>query len=122
MTGGVLLSFWIVLSLINFRRQPSDDHRRGDPVAKSLKKIATDGLLIVGDAARQVNPVTGGGILAAITAGKLAGTVASKAIERDDWSLTNLKEYQTEWDKSVGKDYARFYNIKEWITKLPIKI
>jgi len=90
----------------------------GDPVAKSLKKIATDGLLIVGDAARQVNPVTGGGILAAITAGKLAGTVASKAIERDDWSLTNLKEYQTEWDKSVGKDYARFYNIKGWITKL----
>jgi len=90
----------------------------GVPVAKSLKKIATDGLMIVGDAARQVNPVTGGGILAAITAGKLAGSVAANAIDAADWSLKNLKEYQVEWDKSIGKDYTRFYNIKEWISQL----
>ncbi|HOV23020.1 MAG TPA: NAD(P)/FAD-dependent oxidoreductase [Candidatus Marinimicrobia bacterium] len=90
----------------------------GVPVAKSLKKIASDGLLIVGDAARQVNPVTGGGILAAITAGKIAGLVAAQAIARNDWSVNVLKEYQTEWDKNVGKDYARFYKIKEWMTEL----
>lgn len=90
----------------------------GVPVAKSLKQIAVDGLLIVGDAARQVNPVTGGGILAAITAGKIAGTVAAGAIDQADWSLKTLKEYQIEWDKGVGKDYSRFYNIKEWMTEL----
>ncbi len=90
----------------------------GVPVAKSLKRIAADGLLVVGDAARQVNPVTGGGILAAITAGKIAGSVAAQALDIGDWSLKNLREYQSEWDKGVGRDYARFYNIKEWITQL----
>jgi len=90
----------------------------GVPVAKSLKKIAADGLLIVGDAARQVNPVSGGGILAAITAGKIAGAVAAKAININDWSLKVLKEYQTEWDKGAGKDYTLFYHIKGWITQL----
>ncbi len=56
--------------------------------------------------------------MAAITAGKIAGLVAAQAIARNDWSVNVLKEYQTEWDKNVGKDYARFYKIKEWMTEL----
>jgi len=90
----------------------------GVPVAKTLKKIAADGLLVVGDAARQVNPVTGGGILAAITAGKMAGEVADKAIRQSDCSLKILEAYQSAWEKGVGRDYNRFYKIKEWITGL----
>jgi digeranylgeranylglycerophospholipid reductase len=88
-------------------------------VACSLKTLARDGLLIVGDAARHTNPVSGGGILAALHSGKLAGEVAGKAIQKNDPTITTLKEYQKTWDKTVGKEYRRFYRIKEWIQTLP---
>jgi digeranylgeranylglycerophospholipid reductase len=91
----------------------------GVPVACSLKTLARDGLLIVGDAARHTNPVSGGGILAALHSGKLAGEVAGKAIQKNDPTITTLKEYQKTWDKTVGKEYRRFYRIKEWIQTLP---
>jgi len=91
----------------------------GVPVACSLKTIARDGLLIVGDAARQTNPVSGGGILAALCSGKLAGEIAGQAIHKNDPTISTLKEYQLAWDKTVGKEYRRFYRIKEWIQTLP---
>lgn len=90
----------------------------GVPVAKTLKKIVTDGLMIVGDAARQINPMTGGGIIAGMAAGKMAGTIAAKAIQLGDTSTRVLMEYQKSWNKSIGKDYERFYRLKEWISKL----
>lgn len=90
----------------------------GVPVACSLKTIACDRLLIVGDAARQANPITGGGILAALHSGKLAGEIAGKAIQKNDPTIATLKEYQKTWDKTVGKEYRRYYRIKEWIQTL----
>jgi len=93
----------------------------GVPVSKCLSTLATDGLLIVGDAARQVNPVTGGGIAASLTSGRLAGIVASKAFEKRDYSAASLKEYENVWNRSHGKDYVRMYRVKEWITKLTDK-
>lgn len=90
----------------------------GVPVAQTLKQIVADHLLVVGDAARQANPVTGGGILAAITAGKLAGAVAAEAIKKGNYSAKFLLKYQREWERTVGRDYARFYQIKEWMLTL----
>lgn len=90
----------------------------GVPVAQSLDRLVSDNLLIVGDAARQANPVTGGGILAAITAGKMAGEVAATAVQRKKYDFRALKSYQDEWNRSVGRDYKRFYKIKEWMLTL----
>lgn len=90
----------------------------GVPVARALKQLVADNLLIVGDAAHQANPVTGGGILAAVTAGKIAGQVAGEAIRCGNYQRSFLKKYQQEWDRTVGKDYARFYLLKEWMTSL----
>ncbi len=90
----------------------------GVPVAQTLKQIVADHLLVVGDAARQANPVTGGGILAAITAGQLAGTVAAEAIKKNTYRAEFLMRYQRAWARTVGRDYARFYKIKEWMLTL----
>jgi digeranylgeranylglycerophospholipid reductase len=48
------------------------------PVALSPARLVTDGLMLVGDAARQVESLTGGGISNAMTAGRLAGQVVVK--------------------------------------------
>lgn len=90
----------------------------GVPVAKSLSKIYADNFMVVGDAARQVNPMTGGGILCAMAAGEIAGKVAAEAIKIGDRSAHKLKDYQTEWHKRVGKDNERYYRLKEWIYKM----
>ena len=58
----------------------------GVPCAPTLKKIVADGLMLVGDAAHQVNPISGGGIATAMIAGKIAGCVAAEAIKEDDFS------------------------------------
>jgi len=49
------------------------------PLSGPIAESVADGLVLVGDAARHVNPLTGGGILYAIQAGQIAGDVIAKA-------------------------------------------
>ncbi|MFQ5631328.1 MAG: NAD(P)/FAD-dependent oxidoreductase [bacterium] len=85
----------------------------GVPVAASLKKIVTNALMLVGDAAHQVNPVTGGGIVTAMQAGRLAGQVAAEAVKVGDFSEELLSKYADAWHKLEGKNHERFYRVKE---------
>ena len=54
--------------------------------------------MLVGDAARQVNPLSGGGIASGIIGGKIAGTIAAEAIKmnKSDHILTYDKAWQTD--------------------------
>ncbi|MFQ5822443.1 MAG: NAD(P)/FAD-dependent oxidoreductase [bacterium] len=90
----------------------------GVPCVPTLKKIVADGLMLVGDAAHQVNPVSGGGIVTAMIAGQIAGRVAAQAIEENDFSEKRLEQYAHEWHKAEGKNHERFYKIKKVIYKL----
>ncbi|NIR51166.1 NAD(P)/FAD-dependent oxidoreductase [candidate division KSB1 bacterium] len=90
----------------------------GVPCAATLKKIVADGLMLVGDAAHQVNPISGGGIVTAMIAGQMAGKVAADAIKENDVSEKRLQEYANEWHRVEGKNHERFYKIKKAIYKL----
>ncbi|MBN2600969.1 MAG: hypothetical protein JXR87_03135, partial [Candidatus Marinimicrobia bacterium] len=90
----------------------------GVPVSKVLDKLVDDGLMVIGDAAHQVNPLTGGGISTAMAAGKMAGLVAANAVIDKDFSAKRLSEYQKQWDKTIGKDIKRLYRLKEWAINL----
>ena len=87
----------------------------GVPIAKTLKHITTHGLMLTGDAARMVNPVSGGGIISGMHGGKLAGEVAAKAVARGDVSDTGLADYPKRWWKAGGKDHERLHRISETI-------
>jgi len=77
----------------------------GVPVSGSIEKTSVNGLMLVGDAARQSDPITGGGILNAMDAGKLAGEAAYEAISSGDVSLQKLEEvYEKRWRATVGRD------------------
>jgi digeranylgeranylglycerophospholipid reductase len=82
------------------------------PVATCPAQIVKDGLMVVGDAARQVDPLTGGGILNAMTAGKLAATVAVEAIASGDTSAAFLSRYQEQWQRSTGHKNLRNYRLR----------
>jgi digeranylgeranylglycerophospholipid reductase len=85
----------------------------GVPVAVSPSRLVTEGLMLIGDAARQVDPLTGGGITNAMTAGKLAAEVAVRAIARGDTSAAALSTYEEAWQAGVGRRMARNYRLKE---------
>ncbi len=63
---------------------------------------AREGVMIVGDAAGMANPVTGGGIHAALASGKVAGEIAVKALKKSDWSFT--KQYDVKIKKTPYLD------------------
>ncbi|MBW6515373.1 MAG: NAD(P)/FAD-dependent oxidoreductase [Candidatus Cloacimonetes bacterium] len=85
----------------------------GIPIATTLPNIIADNLMLVGDAAHQVNPITGGGIKQAMIAGKIAGETAAEAIRKDDCSAKALKPYSQKWEKALGSKHRFMYSIKE---------
>ncbi|MFC1550470.1 NAD(P)/FAD-dependent oxidoreductase [Candidatus Neomarinimicrobiota bacterium] len=90
----------------------------GVPVAHTLKKIVADGVMLVGDAARTVNPMTGGGIISGMRSGLLAAETAVKLIKsKSALSAKNLAQYEKRWYKIGGKNHERYYRIKEAIFK-----
>jgi len=90
----------------------------GVPCAKPMEKPVADGIMLVGDAAHQINPMTGGGIVAGMKGGWIAGQVAAEAIQNDDYSENSLLEYPKRMRKDFGKNHERFYKIKEATEKL----
>ncbi len=89
------------------------------PTAITLKKITADNIMLVGDAARQVNPVTGGGLSNVLLAGKIAGEVAADAARRNDFSDKFLKKYHKIWMKEKGNQQKLFYKLKEVFFDFP---
>jgi len=70
-------------------------------------------LLLVGDAARQVDPITGGGLIASIEAGKIAGETIGKAVEKQKFDKEILSEYEKAAEKAFYKKLKRNYMVKE---------
>jgi digeranylgeranylglycerophospholipid reductase len=73
------------------------------PVSGTLDEIVGDGLMLVGDAAGQLVPMTGAGVHSGVEAGKMAGQVAAKAIEEGDISASRLSEYEKLFDEYWGR-------------------
>jgi len=90
----------------------------GVPVSGPIKQTVANGLILVGDAARQSDPLTGGGIINAMDAGKIAGEVCIKAREKGDYSVKILKEYEDRWRATIGKELSRSLLVKNLLIKV----
>lgn len=88
------------------------------PVGGFMKNMVSDGLVLVGDAANQVNPIHGGGIAESITAGRMAGNVIKKAIEKNDVSEKSLSEYNKIWWKERGNHLLKVEKVREMFEKM----
>ena len=82
------------------------------PVALPVETVR-DNLILVGDAARHVDPITGGGLTHCLEVGKIAGEVIGKAVKEKNFSAEFLSEYETRWKEAIGKKMKRNYMVKE---------
>ena len=82
---------------------------------KSLPRTYGDRLLVVGEAAGQVKPVTGGGLYYGFICAYIAAETINQAFTLGDFSKTRLASYQKRWRRALGKEVAfgfwahRFY-------------
>jgi digeranylgeranylglycerophospholipid reductase len=92
----------------------------GVSVCRPLDCTVADGLMITGDAARVVDPLTGGGIYNAMYTGRLAAEVAAECIDKGDVTKKALIKYDKAWRASkMGRSIERNYHIKEYLIKQP---
>jgi digeranylgeranylglycerophospholipid reductase len=89
----------------------------GVVVAATLPRIVADGLLLCGDAAHMINPLSGGGIVNAMKSGRLAAKAAVDALHSGDTSANALAVYHTQWMRLLGDDHQRFYQVKEALAR-----
>lgn len=90
------------------------------PVANPVETVR-DNLLLIGDAARHVDPITGGGLTHCLEGGKIAGQVIAKAIKTKDYSQEVLSEYETRWKEAFGQKIKRNYIVKELLLDMDDK-
>ncbi len=90
-------------------------HCAGVPVGQWLRPLVRYGALVVGDAARQVSSLTGGGIAYALFAGRVAGETVAEAKKGDAIDYTHLKKYQKRWAQYCGKQQERSYALKSML-------
>jgi digeranylgeranylglycerophospholipid reductase len=88
------------------------------PTSGPIEKTIVNGMLLVGDAARQSDPITGGGIHNAMECAKIAGDVIADAISKKDYSTKILGKYEKDWRSTVGKTIEKNYRIKEMFLKM----
>lgn len=82
------------------------------PVANPVQTVR-DNLLLVGDAARHVDPITGGGLTCCLQGGKIAGETIGMAVENQQFDKETLSAYETGWKEAFGKKLKRNYLVKE---------
>ncbi|WP_456421876.1 geranylgeranyl reductase family protein [Thermococcus sp.] len=86
------------------------------PVGGFVKELVKDNVLVVGDAARQVNPMHGGGMAEAMEAGTIASKWIVKALEEENLEL--LKNYTREWWETDGKRLEKVLKVRRVTEKL----
>jgi digeranylgeranylglycerophospholipid reductase len=86
-------------------------------VAATLPRTVADGVMLCGDAAHMINPLSGGGIVNAMKSGRLAAQTALAAMATGDASASALSSYHTRWMHLMGDDHVRFYQVKEALAR-----
>lgn len=76
-----------------------------------LEKTYGRRLLLVGDAAGFINPLSGEGIYYAMASGKIAAELITEALEKNDVTEEFLSKYQRLWKKDFGKDIDRILKV-----------
>jgi digeranylgeranylglycerophospholipid reductase len=66
-------------------------------------------LLVVGDAAGQVKPTTGGGIWFGHLGARIAAGVLGEALDTDNLTADRLSRYQKEWKAKMANELSRGY-------------
>ncbi len=98
--------------------KPLDWVAGGVSTSPPLEKTVAPGIMLVGDAARQIDPITGGGVANACRSGRIAGEVLGEAAQAGDFSLEQLMKYEKGWRAILENQLYRNWLAKEKLAKL----
>jgi digeranylgeranylglycerophospholipid reductase len=85
------------------------------PVGGHRLRLVDDNVMLVGDAARLAEPISGAGIAAAMVSGDIAGHVGGKALRRGRVRGIELSPYEDELWKGRKREYDFSYRVRELI-------
>lgn len=74
------------------------------PVYNPKKKIVKENVILLGDAASQVKPTTGGGLIMGFKCAQIAANVTDKALDEEDMGV--LQEYETQYRKNFKSELS----------------
>lgn len=69
-----------------------------------LKKTVDDHVMLVGDAAAQVKPTSGGGLYTGLLCSQQCTCVAEQAVRNQRFDEQFLKNYHKNWTKEIGRE------------------
>jgi flavin-dependent dehydrogenase len=75
----------------------------------TLARSYGDRILVIGDAAGQVKPTTGGGIYFGHLGARIAAEVLYEALSSDNLTAGQLSRYQKQWKAKMGNELSRGY-------------
>jgi geranylgeranyl reductase family protein len=76
---------------------------------KALPHTRSDNLLVVGTAAGQVKPITGGGIYFGLICADMAANTLKRALQADNLSARGLAGYETAWRRKLARELRNGY-------------
>ncbi|MCS6937130.1 MAG: NAD(P)/FAD-dependent oxidoreductase [Candidatus Bipolaricaulota bacterium] len=82
------------------------------------ERTVADGVVLVGDAAGQAKPTSGGGIYTGMLCGKIAGEVAAKAALQGDSTARALREYEVRWRAKLERELTLGFHAQQILTQL----
>lgn len=85
---------------------------------KPLPKTYKEGVIVVGDAAGQVKPTTGGGIYYGLLCADIAAEVINDARDANDFSARRLSSYEKGWKKKLSRELQIGYWARKVYEKL----
>ena len=85
---------------------------------KPLARTHSERLVVVGDAAGQVKPTTGGGIYYGLLCADIAANNLHRALESDDLSARGLASYEREWRRKLGRELKIGYWARKFYERL----
>lgn len=75
-----------------------------------------DNVMLCGDAASFVDPITGEGISFALESGAMAAKMAKKALSIRRWDAVGLDPYERRWQRLLGQDYRDSVRMRDWFS------
>jgi len=115
------LDRWIATQPRMNHAQPLDMVTGGVSTCAPLKKVTGNGIALVGDAGRMIDPITGGGIGNGMYAGMWLGKTLGACNETGNFSEAALQPYEKAWRVKMEENLYRNWLAKNKLVTLSDK-
>jgi digeranylgeranylglycerophospholipid reductase len=92
--------------------------KRAGMIPVGFQKTYFPRTLLVGDAASQVKPWSGGGVVYGMTCAKIASDVIKEAFKANDFSEGFLSRYETRWKEKIGRNITLGMMFREFFKEM----